>query len=223
MEKQVTINGLSFRYIVRRTTKSKIYIRVKDGVVVVSATKRTTINEIESILSKYIDFITKNLEKSVKEDAIHVGGVSFKPKFFIGEKTNVMIVDDEIHITTKSYDYELQKKALYSFYKGLVENELKNIIDEATYDFKEINLPSISIRYMKSMFGNYNKKKHHIKLSSMLAKYDFKYIKHVLYHELCHVSVFDHSAKFMKLFEEKYQNAKSIRKSLKKIKYNDYI
>ena len=117
----------------------------------------------------------------------------------------------------------MQKKALYNFYKQEVEKEIVRIIRDAMDDFSDINFPSISVRYMKSMFGNYNKQKHHIKLSSLLAKYDYLYIKHVLYHELCHVSVFDHSAKFMKLFEEKYENARLVRKSLKKIKYNDYI
>ena len=73
------------------------------------------------------------------------------------------------------------------------------------------------------MFGNYNKRYHRIKLSSLLAKYDYKFIKHVLYHELSHVEVLNHSKEFFSYFESKYPNAKLVRKELKKIKYNDYI
>ena len=223
MEKQITINGVSFSYSVRRTTKSKIYIRVRNGKVVISATKKTTIEEIESLLHKHIFFIVKNLEKAKKEDIIHVNGIGYKPKFLIGEKECVMINGDEIYITTKTLDYSSQKKALYNFYKTLVEKELVKIMLDATNDFKEIKFPTISVRYMKSMFGNYYKNKHHVKLSSILAKYDFKYIKHVLYHELCHVSEFNHSKAFFILFEKKYKDARNVRKTFKKIKYNDYL
>ena len=221
--KQIIINGFSFEYVIRRTTKNKIYIRVKNGLVVVSATKYTTIKEIELLLNKHIDFIIKNIKQEEKEEVIHLNGIEYKPKFFIGNKNCVLLSGNEIHITTKKLDYSLQKKALHDFYRMEVEKELVRIIADAMHDFSSIKFPSISVRYMKSMFGNYNKQKHHIKLSSMLAKYDFLYIKHVLYHELCHVTVFNHSSDFFRLFESKYPNANTVRKSLKKIKYNDYI
>lgn len=221
--KRMVIDGVSFDYIVRRTTKKKIYIRVKDGVVIVSATKFTTTSEIEQLLKKHILFIAKNLAKIENENVIHLNGIAYIPKFFIGKKDSVIVEGNEICITTKAYDYKMQKIALYNFYKREVEKEIVKIIKDAMYDFSDINFPSISVRYMKSMFGNYNKQKHHIKLSSLLAKYDYKYIKHVLYHELCHVTVFNHSNNFHALFESKYPNANVVRKSLKKIKYNDYI
>ena len=221
--KKITIDGFSLIYKVRRTTKSKIYIRVKDGIVIVSATKYTRINEIESLLKKHINFIKESLEKKVITDEIHFQGISYRPKFFIGNKSSVMIIGDEIYITTKELNLESQKKALYNFYQREVENELTKIINEAMYDFSEIKFPTISVKYMKTMFGNYHRQKHHIKLSSLLAKYDFKFIKHVLYHELCHVTEFNHSKKFFELFENKYKDALIVRKTLKKIKYNDYL
>ena len=42
MTKKITIDGFSFEYLVRRTTKRKIYIRVKDNIVKVSASPTTT-------------------------------------------------------------------------------------------------------------------------------------------------------------------------------------
>ena len=221
--KKIIIGGFSLTYIVKRTTKRKIYIRVKNGIVVVSATKKTTINEIENLLLKHIDFLKENLENDKRSDVIHFMGNSYHPKFFTGNKNSVMIYGDEIHITTKQLNLESQKKALYDFYQKEVENELVKIMGEAMNDFSEIKFPTISVRYMKTMFGNYHKQKHHIKISSLLAKYDFEFIKHVLYHELCHVSVFNHSKEFFNLFEKKYKDALIVRKSLKKIKYNDYL
>ena len=71
------------------------------------------------------------------------------------------------------------KKILYDFYKREVEKEVEKLISEAKKDFSEISFPTISVRFMKSMFGNYHKVKHHVKLSSILAKYDYKYIKFI--------------------------------------------
>ena len=221
--KKIVIDGFSFTYTVRRTTKKKIYIRVKDGVVVVSATKMTKISEVESLLAKHLDFIQQNLKNDIKENVIHFNGISYDPRFFISNKSNVLIVGNEIHIFTKEPTLELQKKALYDFYQREVEKELNKLICAAMYDFSEIDFPTLSVRYMKTMFGNYHSKKNHIKISSLLGKYDFKYIKHVLYHELCHVTEFNHSKKFFELFEKKYKDALIVRKTLKKIKYNDYL
>ena len=223
MSKSITIDGTTFEYIIRRSTKKKIYIRVKDGIVKVSATKKTTAKEVEDLLTKHIDFIKKQLNSSKKEDFIHLNGVAYRPRFFTGSKSKVEVVGDEIHLYSKTPELDSYKKVLYTFYKEEVEKELLKIMSEAYYDFKEINFPTISVRFMKSMFGNYHKLKHHIKLSSILAKYDYKYIKFILYHELCHVTEFNHSNAFFALYEKKYPSAKTVRKIFKKIKYNDYL
>lgn len=221
--KNITIGNVTFLYIIKRNTKKRIYIRVKEDVVSVSCPKNTTVSKVEEILIKHIDFIKKHIGDSSEREFIHLNGVSYKPKFISSDKNGVRLLGDEIHIFSKKDDCESYKKVLYDFYKREVEKEISNILYEAQCDFSEINFPSISVRYMVSMFGNYNRKKHHIKLSSFLAKYDYKYIKFILYHELCHVLVFNHSKEFYNLYEKKYFNAKNERKLFKKIKYHDYI
>jgi predicted metal-dependent hydrolase len=223
MNYNITINGLSFTYTIKRTTKSKIYIRVRDGVVIVSCTKRTSIKEIEQLLKKHLSFIEEQLQKTVKEEIIHVNGLPYRPRFFVGNYNDVEIIGDEIHIVSKKDDFESYKKVLYDFYKKEVEYEINKVMGVALYDFYDIRFPTISVRYMKTMFGNYCKQKHHIKLSSILAKYDYKYIKFILYHELCHVTEFNHSDAFFALYERKYPGAKNIRKIFKRINYNDYL
>ena len=223
MNYQITINNITFTYAVKRTTKDKILLRVRDGIVIVSATKKTKIQEIEEILVKYIDFIEEKLKKTAPDEIIHLNGIPYKPRFFIGNKAMVEVVGDEICITAKNDNVESFKKVLYDFYKKEVEREVLKLMSTALYDFYDIDFPTISVRYMKSMFGNYYKQKHHVKLSSILAKYDYEYIKFVLYHELCHVQEFNHSNEFFALYEKKYPNAKKVRKIFKKIKYNDCL
>ena len=219
---QITIDNLTFNLVVRKTTKRKLYIRVKEDVVYVSVTKKTKDKEIINLLQKHIDFIRKKLIENKKQDIIHFGGREYKPVFTIGKK-GVNVIGDEIHISAPNKDIETYKKVLYAFYKQMVEQELDRLMNVVKNDFREINLPKITVRYMKSMFGNYRRVSHEIKLSSILAKYDFKYIKVVLYHELSHVYEFNHSKKFYMIFESKYPNAKRVDFTLKKIKYNDCL
>lgn len=221
--KYISIDGVSFYYEIKRTTKKKIYIRVKDGIVKVSATKNITLKEVKELFAKHIDFIKEQLILTKKEDIIHVNGTPYKPRYFVGDKNKVMIIGDEIHLYSKDNSLEKYKKILYDFYKKEVEKEVEKLISEAKKDFSEISFPTISVRFMKSMFGNYHKVKHHVKLSSILAKYDYKYIKFILYHELSHVVEFNHTKKFFAYYEAKYPNAISVRKVFKKIKYNDCL
>lgn len=221
--KYISIDGVSFYYEIKRTTKKKIYIRVKDGIVKVSATKNITLKEVKELFAKHIDFIKEQLILTKKEDVIHVNGIPYKPRYFVSDKNKVMIIGDEIHLYSKENSLEKYKKILYDFYKMEVEKEIEKLISEAKKDFSEIVFPTISVRFMKSMFGNYHKVKHHVKLSSILAKYDYKYIKFILYHELSHVVEFNHTKKFFAYYEAKYPNAISVRKVFKKIKYNDCL
>lgn len=221
--KYISIDGVSFYYEIKRTTKKKIYIRVKDGIVKVSATKNITLKEVKELFAKHIDFIKEQLILTKKEDIIHVNGTPYKPRYFVSDKNKVMIIGDEIHLYSKDDSLEKYKKILYDFYKREVEKEVEKLISEAKKDFSEIAFPTISVRFMKSMFGNYHKVKHHVKLSSILAKYDYKYIKFILYHELSHVVEFNHTKKFFAYYEAKYPNAISVRKVFKKIKYNDCL
>ena len=219
---QVKIDDITINYVVKRNTKRKIYIRVRDEIVYVSAPKKTPKKDIEILLKKHIEYIKTSLEKSKKQNIIHYNGIAFKPRFITGDKF-VYIQGEEIVISAKTSDLEAYKKVLYDFYKREVETKISLIYDMAKIDFKEIEIPPIKVRYLKSMFGNYNRKNHEIKLSSLLAKYDHEFIKVVLYHELSHLYEFNHSNKFYKVFESKYPNAKKINFMLKKIKYNDCI
>lgn len=221
--KQITINDYTFNYVIRRTTKKKIYIRVKENLVVISCTKKTNSTYIKQILSENIDFIKEQLSLTNKELVVHLNDKLYSLKLEKGVKSSIQIDENMICITAKNTEINSYKKVLDELYKFEINKELCKIIYEAEKSFPEVKMPNIIIRNMKRALGNYNRRKHLITLSTRLGKYDYKYIKFVLYHELSHVLEFNHSQKFYKVFESKYPNAKQITKVLKKIKYNDYI
>ena len=117
------------------------------------------LKEVKELFAKHIDFIKEQLILTKKEDVIHVNGTPYKPRYFVGDKNKVMIIGDEIHLYSKDNSLEKYKKILYDFYKREVEKEVEKLISEAKKDFSEIAFPTISVRFMKSMFGNYHKVK----------------------------------------------------------------
>ena len=219
----ITHKNITLNYVVRRTTKRKIYLRVKDGIVVVSATKKITIKDIESLIIKHFDYLNEQIKKGQVSNTIHFNGVEYTPKFYLGDHEKVAIIDDVIHICAKKSDREAYQKVLYKFFKEEVLKEINRILPEVKRDFPETSIPQIKVSYWKSLFGNYNRRTHVIKISSMCARYDKEYIKLVMYHEMCHIFEFNHSKNFYALFERKYPDAKRKNFILKKTKYNDYI
>ena len=221
---QVIKDGKTINYEIRRSTKKKIYLRAKENYVLVTCTKRTTNKHIEELILKYFDELYNTLLKHQKQYVIHYNGIAYKPRFFVGKSNAVMINGDEIWICAKKDDEVSYKKALHDFYKKELINEFNKIIDIAKKEFYDVKkFPTFEFRYLTSMFGNYSPSKHHIKLSTMLVKYDFKFIKYVLYHELSHIFISNHSSEFYKVFVNKLPNALELRRELKKIKYYDYI
>ena len=219
----ITHKNITLNYVVRRTTKRKIYLRVKDGLVVVSATKRISIKDIENLIIKHFDYLLEEIKKGQTANVIHFNGVAYTPKFYQGDHEKVAIIDDMIHICAKKSDRSEYQKVLYKFFKEETLKEIERILPDVKKDFPEVSIPPIKVSYYKSLFGNYNRKTHAIKISSMCARYDKECIKLVLYHEMCHIFEFNHSKNFYALFERKYPDAKRKNFILKKTKYNDYI
>lgn len=221
---KIEYNNQSLFYDISYSTKKKIYIRVKNGFVNVSCPKNTPTKYIEELLFKYFDNLLEKVKKNKTQNIIHLNGIGYTPKFYVGKRKGVAIMENEIWITATKNSLDEYRKVLNDFYKEEIAKILPSIIEESKRDFYEIKkFPEIKLRYMKSMFGNYNRKTNIVKLSTILAKYDYMYIKHVLYHELSHVFEMNHSKKFYAVFDNKYSNAKAVRKQFKKIKYYDYI
>ena len=221
---QITKDFKTIEYSVKHSTKRRIYLRVRDGYVFVTCPKKTTNKKVEELILEYFDSLYEKTIQTKKQEIIHFKGTPYKPKFFVGNCNSVTINDDEIWICSKKNDLASYKKILYEFYKRELINEVNSLISDAKKDFYEVkNFPTFEFRYLKSMFGNYTRSKHHIKLSTMLAKYDFKFIKYVLYHELSHVFEMNHSKKFYAVFDMKFPDLKMVKAQFKKIKYYDYL
>ena len=224
--KTILIDGFTFNYDVVRNNSQKnpIIVRIKDKeYVVVWAHSNVSINEIEDVLTKKLDFLKERLPKTNKENVIHVKGIAYKPYFCVSGVPGVTIFADNIYISALTNDLKSYKKVLNDYYAYIIESELKKIMSEAARDFYEVKMPKITIEDFTGRFGDCDVYNRHIRLASRIAKYDPKYIKIVLYHELSHLYVANHSKKFYEVFESKMKNAKELDKSMDKIHYFDCL
>jgi len=64
------------------------------------------------------------------------------------------------------------------------------------------------------MLGNCNRIKRTIKLNSVLARYEMKYLEAILIHELVHLNVSGHQANFYRLLLKYVPNYRSIKREL---------
>lgn len=63
-----------------------------------------------------------------------------------------------------------------------------------------------------------------IEISPIIAKYDPKFIKVLLYHKLCHSLVRGHQDNFWNLLNDKLKDGEKMNKEYKNINYNnDYL
>jgi len=67
---------------------------------------------------------------------------------------------------------------------------------------------------MKTMLGNCNRIKRRIKLNSILARYDQKYLEAILIHELVHLNISGHQSDFYRLLTKYLPEYKKLRKEL---------
>ncbi len=197
------------------------YIRVLNkNHLLVSTNRKTTDSDVVILLEKNKHKIVRMLE-SVENKPVYtydeatLFGVIYPIEKVISSRSKVSLEDNCLKIYGKRFD--LQIRALERFYQNQVIQaatillvKLKTIMNQ-DIDFKGILIKS---QRMKSMLGNCNRNKHTIKLNSVLARYDMKYLEAILIHELVHLNVSGHQANFYKLLLKYVPDYRQLKKEL---------
>ena len=206
----IDINGTTYPVNVIRKNNKNTYIRVHDGVIIV------TTNYLESdkkILKLINDNIT-SIERMINKDNHHQERAS---KFYyfgtnydiiIGTFSEVDIVNNKIF--TPSYK-ELDK---------WISKNIREIFTNRLYywynEFEEnIPKPSLRLRKMTTRWGVCNTKSKVITLNTELFKYDIECLDYVVIHELSHLVHANHSKEFWNVVSKYCPNYKILRNKLK--------
>jgi len=213
----VNYNSNSYEVEIIKKNNKNIYIRVKEGKIIVTCNYLTTKKQIEKLIKENYDSITKMIDKDdkrkEKSDNFYLFGNIYDIVY--GFK-NIDIKDNKIYtLNKKELDKYLDKKIKKIFSERL--NYWYNIFEE------KIPTPNLKIRKMTSRWGVCNLKNKNVTLNYYLYKYNLDCLDYVIIHELSHFIHPNHSKNFWNLVSKYCNNYKELRKKLKDYFFSFFI
>lgn len=199
---------------------------IKNKVVYLNVRKKYDKDEVNRFIDRhfehwYLMINDKEYKKFYGKKVVHYLGKPYFAKIKKADKDEIVMTNDTITLYCKN-DTLTQHKAIYSRYlKRAVEETIVKLYYEIQNDFKDIIIPKIIVKGLKGerCFG-YNEEDI-ICIERDLGRYDEKYIKAVLYHELCHCYIREHNEAFYKLLDEKMENGIKLDKEIEKMVFLD--
>ena len=195
-----------------------MYLRYEEDTIKITCNKMITQKSIEAFIVKHKSWILRHhlIEKFnlYNLKSMFIWGINYK--VIIDESISNHVEFDQQYIRIKSKNFD--EKKIEKFYKSLVLKEVEKIID----NYKHVIEPNILLnnmtykaQLMKTRLGSCIASKRIVKVNSLLARLDKKYLKLVLFHELTHLKVSNHSKSFHTLLEKIHPNHKIINRNLK--------
>lgn len=200
----IQIKDKTYKVEIERKNIKNIYLRVEEGTLKITCSKRVAEKDIYAFINSKLDWIYKVTTRKVVDSKLLVGdfiyywGKKYKFQILYGNK-NMKVEDDTITIRCRK---ETVEDALNVFYE-LTKDEIldKAFMLEDDYlkilrDYGYIKEPIYKVKMLKSMWGCCYSKKNLVNLSSRLIHFDEKCLKAVLWHELLHFAIPNHSKRF---------------------------
>tara|TARA_R110002124_G_scaffold81978_3_gene215529 strand:- start:8288 stop:9010 length:723 start_codon:yes stop_codon:yes gene_type:complete len=210
----------------KNNNSKSITIKIKpDGLVIISSPKKVTKVQLLNIINKRVEWIyKKRKEFKARYGNIHsLKYISGESHYYLGTKYLLKIIDEssdakvnlsynQIEIITNNKKNIKQELANWYKNQALEIFDLRfNELLSKTYWVK--NRPNLVLKFMKSQWGSYSSNGN-IALNIHLIKTPIECIDYVIFHELCHVLIKNHSKKFYELLEQVCPNWKTMKKYL---------
>ena len=206
---KLQIDGKTYPVIIdkKKTTKN-LYIRIKEDLTVyITCHSTTSDKQIEKIIKESSSSIRKMIERTKKKQQYQ------QEFYFLGKRYDVVYTEycdisfgqDKVFLR-REFDLDKWKKkqALQLFYEHL---------EQCYHNFsRPIPHPSLRIRKMKTRWGVCNVKTKVITLDLELITKDIHCLDYVIYHELSHLVVPNHSAQFWQVVGENCPDYKKYRR-----------
>ena len=220
--KQFKKGNKILNYEIIRTDKKKEYYLTKiiDNVVYLSVPSYALDKDIKLVLSQQF-YVLYNKIYPLERYVLHFQGKKYALKCLKSNVDQVIVNEDEIIIKAIKITSRYYKSVLYNFFTRIVEEEITKLIYDVSYAFKEITIPKIIVKPISKYLGyNYID---HIVINPVIAKYDPKFIKVLLYHEICHSLIRGHRRNFWDLLNSKLKDGEELNKEMNSILYEDYL
>lgn len=194
-----------------------LYLRVKNNRIIITSPKTYSKEDIEFFILKHKSFVLKHLVEEKNDiyslDCFYLWGKKLDFKEHSGR---VIKIDGDIcyvpeNTSTKSIEnFYLDQTILMA--KSLVKTELKKMMKD--FDLDKIQFKS---QLMSSRLGSCKPSEYVIKLNSIMARFDVKYLRAVLIHEIVHLKVKNHQKDFYNMLLKYEPEYRQIRKDFNKI------
>ena len=233
-EQEITVDGL--RAVIRYKNIKNLYLRVatEGGHIELSVPQRTALSEIENFIRRrraWIDerrqLLAVRTEKSTPQytegERIRLWGQEYplvcvpltcgKP---YAERTAEGIV---LHVSAEA-DVAVRRTTIHAFYR----TELAAAIGREAPLCEVIvgkHAALWRIRAMKTRWGSCNVRTAAITLNLRLAQYDIRALRYVITHELTHLWVRGHNARFYAHMDRYFPDWQTVRRELNEWNQND--
>jgi predicted metal-dependent hydrolase len=206
-------NGYSLPFRLTRMRRKTLSIRIsEEGIVDVRIPNRASLRETEDFLLERLPWIDQQLSKAIpqalrpalpnSQDTILWRGKPLRVTY--SETSHPVIEDDCLYLPDL-----ITVKQLKSWSHRAATGVLHDRIDKVMHLFTEMvtkldrqRMPSSwKLRWVRSRWGSCNSDGQ-INLNLRLAIFDDKLIDAVIYHELCHLFVLNHSNQFYQLLAQ---------------------
>jgi len=226
----ITFENETIKYTIARKKVKRLNLRIRDGIVKVTAPHYLNEKEIIEFVESKSKWIYENVKKQEKQNKksditisdgniiLHLGE-KYKVKIIKNNKNFVKLdsISEKILINTEDTENNELKKNILENFQRIEANNYFNIILKETYKkvvHLGISYPTMTIRKMKTRWGSCSYYKNRITINFYLIKESIELIELVILHELIHFIHPNHSKDFYKLHKELMPDYKEREKKL---------
>ena len=221
----IKIGNRYFNLKIIRKRNKNIYLRIKGDTLEVTCPSWVSKQEIIDFVLSKEDWINKTIEKKenqIKDSKIIIGdyiyylGKKYEFNYFKG-KDDFKIVEDKIIIHCKDGTIDEAINTFYKCNKKVILEMIYQMQDKYLDILKDYNynlIPEYKIKLIKSAWGiNYNKK-NLIVINERLIHFEPRCLEAILWHELLHFMIPNHSNRFHEVLALYMPDYKEIVKKL---------
>ena len=219
----MNINGTEYDLVIERKRIKNIYLRVKDNTLFITCPYYVTNKEINEFIYFKKDWIEKVYFRKITNSKLVVGetifykGKEYLFKVYKGNKS-LKFEENSLIIHCKSGDINDAINVLYELSKKTLMEDIYSIQDkylDILTDYGYRKKPEYHIKKLKSMWGVCYSKKNIVNISSRLIHFDDMCLEAILWHELLHFVIPNHSKRFYDVLEYHLPGYKEIVNTIK--------
>jgi len=215
---------LPFTYTLTRKPIKHLYLRIREGKVLVSANKRISQAYIEQFIRSRSDWVQKQLSHTAKQSRLTDSDATV---YLLGKAYPVLIRHDQfckkehMVIEKEAAHFILREAAGHRLLKSLRDDYYKNVCGTVitsivtTYAEKMQCRPTkLGYRHNKTRWGSCSAK-NALSLNTRLMMLPLPLITYIVIHELAHIRHKNHSSAFWQFVALYCPNYKALRRNMR--------